>query len=91
MERSREKTIERNSLRKVESMTGVGKEHQYSLNLKSVRNQVREDKTLNRESSVFFPPISNIAQNPKQERLEQIMGKKVMEDLRNEKDWKIRL
>lgn len=74
-------------------MSGVnsGKELQYSLNLRSGRNHERDDRSLKRESSLLFPPISNFLPTTKQEKLEQMMGKKVLEDLRNDKDWKIRL
>ena len=42
----------------------------------------------------MLPPITNM--NPpvatsRQEKMEQVVGKKLVEDLKNDKDWKARL
>jgi hypothetical protein len=60
------------------------------MNIKEYRGAHKE---LTREASLQLPPIasSSLALPSRQEKVEQIMGKKVLEDLRNDKDWRVRL
>ena len=85
-------------MRKAESVTGVNPNRdqlQFSMNLKEVRNPEREgNKAMTRgESSLLLPPIASMGGGgpSRMERMEAIVGKKAMEGIRNDRDWKVRL
>ena len=83
----------RNSLKKIESTAAVRhKELQHSLNLREVKNPERQ--LLGRDTSVMLPPITNMkppVATSRHDKMEQVVGKKIVEDLKNDKDWKARL
>ncbi len=58
-----------------------------------MRNPEREDNLKREGTSLMLPPISAISTvaSQRHEKIEQIVGKKLMDDLKNDRDWKARL